>query len=78
VRNIRAHGKKECMTDKAASDLAAKRWKKTTKAERSEVARSMSTSRWANATPEERTAHGQMLAAARAKARKKKAKEAKT
>ena len=58
--------------DQAAADLAAKRWKKTTKAQRSEVGRVMSTSRWANATPEDRAAHGQMLADARAKARKKK------
>src|SRR5262245_39259110 len=46
-----------CMAkNEAASSLAARRWKKTTKAERSEVAKSMNASRWANATPEERKA----------------------
>ena len=57
--------------DEIAAAMAAKRWKKTTKKERSEVARNMNSSRWANATPEERAAHGAMLAAARAKAKKK-------
>jgi hypothetical protein len=37
----------------------------------SEIGRHGAASRWANATPEERAAHGAMLAAARAKARKK-------
>jgi RNA:NAD 2'-phosphotransferase (TPT1/KptA family) len=53
--------------DEAAAALAAKRWKKTTKAQRSEVAQTMNRSRWANATPEQRAAQGQRLAAARAK-----------
>jgi endonuclease YncB( thermonuclease family) len=61
--------------DQAAADLVAKRWKKTTKAERSQVAKTMNKSRWANATPEERAAHGKMLAEARAKARKAKKKK---
>ena len=70
---IRAYGKKKIVAkDEIAAAMAAKRWKKTTKTERSEVARNMNASRWANATPEERAAHGAMLAAARAKARKKK------
>ena len=37
----------------------------------SEIGKHGAASRWANATPEERAAHGAMLAAARAKARKK-------
>lgn len=69
---IRAYGKKKVVAkDEIAAAMAAKRWKKTTKNERSQVARNMNASRWANATPEERAAHGAMLAAARAKARKK-------
>lgn len=61
-----------CMAkDQAAVDLVAKRWKKTTKAERSEVAQTLNESRWAKATPEERKAQGKLLADARAKARKK-------
>ena len=57
--------------DEIAAALAAKRWEKTTKRERTEVAQRLNASRWANATPEERVAHGAMLAAARAKAKKK-------
>jgi hypothetical protein len=59
----------------AATALAAQRWKKSTKEERSEHAPAMNTSRWANATPEERAAQGARLAAARAK--KKAVKKAK-
>lgn len=57
--------------DEAAVALAAKRWKKTTKAERSEVAQTLNETRWAKATPEQRAAQGKLLADARAKARKK-------
>lgn len=61
--------------DQAAVDLVAKRWKKTTKAQRREIAASMNESRWSKATPEERAAIGKRLAEARAKARKKAAKK---
>jgi hypothetical protein len=44
--------------DKAAQALAAKRWKKTTPEERTEVAQNMNASRWADKTPEERAATG--------------------
>jgi general stress protein YciG len=37
----------------------------------SEIGKHGAASRWANTTPEERAAHGAMLAAARAKARRK-------
>jgi len=57
----------------AAQSLAAQRWKRTSKQERSELARAMNKSRWDNATEEERAELGRRLAAARAKARKKKA-----
>jgi len=63
--------------DEAAVALAAKRWKKTTKAQRSELAQTLNKSRWANATPEEREAAGKRLTEARAKARKAAAKKAK-
>ena len=59
--------------DEAAAALAAKRWKKTTKKQRTDLAKSLNQTRWENATPEERAAHGKMLAEARAKARKKRA-----
>jgi hypothetical protein len=55
----------------AAAELARRRWKKTPKAERVEIARTNSNTRWANATEEERAALGQQLAEARARARKK-------
>jgi hypothetical protein len=67
----------ECMAkDQAAVDLVAKRWKKTTKAQRKEIAASMNETRWSKATPEERAAIGKRLAEARAKARTKAAKKA--
>jgi hypothetical protein len=67
-----------CMTkDEAAVALAAKRWKKTTKAQRIEVSKSMNETQWANATPEQRAAAGKRLTEARAKARKAAAKKAK-
>lgn len=48
--------------------LAAKRWKKTTKAERQEVGQNMNAAQWVNATPEEPAAHGRILAETRGKA----------
>lgn len=71
---IRARAKINVMSkDEAAAALAAKRWEKTTKAQRVELAKSLNQARWDNATPEKRAAHGKMLAEARAKARKMKA-----
>jgi hypothetical protein len=63
--------------DEAAAAMAAKRWKKTTKAERSEFGKKLNELQWANATPEKRAAAGKRLTEARAKARKAAAKKAK-
>jgi hypothetical protein len=60
--------------DEVAQALVAKRWKKSSREERSEIARGLNATRWAMKTPEERAAHGAMLAAARAKAAKKRKK----
>ena len=53
----------------AASALAKGRWKKTTKKERSEIARDMNAAQWGEGSEERRKAAGLRLAAARAKKR---------
>jgi len=53
------------MTDKAASDLAKKRWAKTSKAERSDNARMLNEAKYSHMTEQDRKAIGQKLAEAR-------------
>jgi hypothetical protein len=60
----------------AAQALAKRRWKDTTKAERTEALRATANARWDETTEEERKAWGAKLAAARAAARKRKGKNA--
>jgi len=61
------------MTDAAASELAKKRWSKTSPDERSEIARKLNEAKYAQMSDKDRAAIGQRLAKARRKARKKRA-----
>lgn len=60
------------MVDKAASDLAKKRWKKATPEERKEVGRMLNEAKYSGMTNEERKAIGKRLTLARKKAKKRK------
>jgi hypothetical protein len=62
-------GEKPKKKDPVAVALAKKRLKAQTPERRSEIAREGASARWKNATEEERAAHGQMLAEARARKR---------
>jgi predicted Fe-S protein YdhL (DUF1289 family) len=59
------------MTDAAASELAKKRWKKTSPEERSQVGRDLAKAKYANMSDQDRAAIGRRLAKARRKAAKK-------
>ena len=58
--------------NKAASELAAQKWKKIAPEKRSEMASDLATARWDKWTKEQRAAWGQKLAKARAAKRAKK------
>ena len=60
----------------AARALVARRWKKTTKAQRKAHASTMAAARWDQATDQDRAAVGAKLAEARRLAREKRAENA--